>query len=74
MKMTTTMVVQGLSLWNAWARKEYDKVGYELKAAASALECAAGWAGAEAKADAAAAVAETKALGDKLVSGATWTR
>lgn len=58
----------------SWARKEYDKAGYELKAAAHGLESAAGWAGAEAKAGAAAAVADTKALGDKLVTGATWAR
>ncbi len=58
----------------SWARKEYDKAGYELKAAAHGLESAAGWAGAEAKAGASVAVAETKALGDKLASGATWAR
>ena len=58
----------------SWARKEYDKAGYELKAAAHGLENAAGWAGAEAKTGAAAAVADTKALGDKLASGATWAR
>lgn len=58
----------------SWTRKEYDKAGYELKAAAHGLESAAGWAGAEAKAGAAAAVADTKALGDKLASGATWAR
>jgi hypothetical protein len=58
----------------SWTRKEYDKAGYEFKAAAHGLQSAAGWAGAEAKAGTAAAVAETKALGDKLVSGATWTR
>ncbi|MEP7153607.1 MAG: hypothetical protein ABI856_18045 [Nitrospira sp.] len=44
------------------------------KAAAHGLESAAGWAGAEAKAGAAAAVADTKALGNKLVSGASWAR
>ena len=58
----------------SWARQEYDKVGYEFKAAAHGLESAAGWAGAEAKAGASAAVADTKALGDKLASGATWAR
>ena len=56
----------------SWIRKEYDKAGYELKAAAQGLESAAGWAGAEAKAGAVAVVADTKALGDKLASGATW--
>jgi hypothetical protein len=58
----------------SWARKEYDKVGYELKAAAHGLESAAGWAGGEAKAGASAVVADTKTLGDKLATGATWTR
>lgn len=58
----------------SWARKEYDKAGYELKAAAHGLESAAGWAGAEAKAGASAAVADTKALSDKLASGATLAR
>ena len=58
----------------SWTRKEYDKAGYELKAAAHGLESAAGWAGAESKAGASAAVADTKALGEKLASGATWAR
>ena len=56
------------------ARREYDKVGYELKASASGLASAAGWAGGEAKAGALATVAGTRALGDKLASGATWTQ
>ena len=42
--------------------------------AAHGLESAASWAGAEAKTGVAAAVDETKVLGDKLASGATWTR
>jgi len=58
----------------SWARKEYDKAGYELTAAADALESAGGWAGTEAKAGAFAVAAETRALSDKLVFGATWTR
>ncbi len=58
----------------SWARKEYNEAGHELKAAADGLESAAGWAGAEAKAGASGAVADTKALGDKLATGATWTR
>lgn len=58
----------------SWARKEYDEAGHELKAAAQGLESAAGWAGGEAQAGASAAVADTRALGDKLASGATWTR
>ncbi len=58
----------------SWTRKEYDKAGYELKAAAQGLESAAGWAGGEAQAGASATVADTRALSDKLASGATWTR
>lgn len=58
----------------SWTGKAYNKVGYELKAAAHDLGSAAGWAGAEAKAGASAVVADTQALGDKLASGATWTR
>lgn len=58
----------------SWTRKEYDKAGYELKAAAHELESASDWAGAEAKAGASAAVADTKALSDKLASGSTLAR
>lgn len=58
----------------AWAHKQYDKAGYELKAAAHGLERAADWAGGEAKAAVSAAIADTRSLGDKLVSGATWAR
>ena len=57
----------------SWTRKQYNKAGYELKAAARDLESAAGWAGAQAKAGASGAVAGTEALGDKLATGATWT-
>jgi hypothetical protein len=58
----------------SWVRKEYDKAGYELKAAAHGLESAAGWVGGEAKAGASATVANTRALGDKLAAGGAWTR
>jgi hypothetical protein len=58
----------------SWTRKDYDKAGYELKAAASGLESAAGWTGEEAKAGASATVAEARALGEKLASGGAWTR
>ncbi len=58
----------------SWAAKDYNKAGYELKAAAHGLESAAGWAGGEAKAGSAAVVADTRALGDKLISGTNWTR
>ena len=57
----------------SWTRKDYNKAGYDLKAAARDLKSAAGWAGAEAKAGASGAVAGTEALGDKLATGATWT-
>jgi hypothetical protein len=58
----------------SWARKDYDKAGYELKAASVGLESGASWAGGEAKAGASATVAETRALGDKLAAGGAWTR
>lgn len=58
----------------AWADKQYEKAGYELKAAAQSLEGAAGWAGEEVRAGASATVTDTRALGDKLASGAHWTR
>lgn len=57
----------------SWTRKEYDKTSYELKAAAHGLESATGWVGGEVKAGASATVADTRALGDKLASGVTWT-
>ena len=56
----------------AWAHRQYEKAGYELKAAAHSLESAAGWARGEAKAGVSAASADTRSLGDKLVSDATW--
>ena len=55
-------------------RKEYRQAGHELKAAARDLKNAAGWAGAEAQAGASGAVTDTEALGDKLATGAAWTR
>jgi hypothetical protein len=58
----------------SWGRKEYDKAGYELTVAADALENAGEWAGTKAKAGSSAVAAETRALGDKLEFGATWTR
>ena len=59
---------------DSWARKEYNQAGYELKAAAHGLESASGWVGAEAKKGSSTVVADTRALGDKLTSGMTWTR
>ena len=58
----------------SWARKSYDQVGYELKAAASGLESGAAWTGAEGKAAAAAASADARAIGDKLASGGVWAK
>lgn len=56
-----------------WTRKQYDKAGYELKAAAHGLEGAAGWMGDAAKAGSSKTVAGTRLLGDKLAFGAAWT-
>lgn len=58
----------------SWARKEYNKAGYELKAAAHGLENGARWVGKETQAGTSAVVAGTRELGDKLASGANWTR
>ena len=58
----------------SWARKSYDQVGYELKAAAHGLESGAAWAGTEAKAAASAATADARAIGDKLASGGVWAK
>jgi soluble cytochrome b562 len=58
----------------SWARKSYDQVGYELKAAAHGLDSGATWAGAEAKAAASAAATDARAIGDKLASGGVWAK
>lgn len=58
----------------SWARKDYNQVGYDLKAAAHGLESSARWLGGEASEGAADTVADTRVLGDKLASGASWTR
>ena len=57
----------------SFASKEFDKVGYELKASAHGLESAAGWVDEKAKSGVSATVADTRALGDKLASGGKWT-
>lgn len=57
----------------AWARKNYVKAGYELKAAAHNLESAAGWVGEKVKEGMVVTVEETRAIGTKLHSGYTWT-
>jgi hypothetical protein len=59
---------------DAWTHKQYRETGYELKAAAHSLEGAAGWMGTEVKASASTTAADTRRLGDKLSSSATWTR
>lgn len=58
----------------SWARKAYDQAGYELKAAAQGLESGAAWTGAEAKAAAATAATDARAIGDKLASGGVWAK
>ncbi|KQP39898.1 hypothetical protein [Pseudorhodoferax sp. Leaf274] len=58
----------------SWTRKAYGQAGYELKAAAQGLENAATWTGDEARMATAAATADARAVGDKLATGAHWTR
>ncbi len=58
----------------SWARREYDRVGYEFKAAAHGLESAAGWIGETAKSDISTTAADVRVLGDKLAAGGAWTR
>lgn len=58
----------------AWSRKAFDDAGYELKAAAHGLQSAAAWAGPEAAAGAAGAVADARGLGDKLSAGGVWAQ
>lgn len=58
----------------SWARKHYDNAGHELEAAVRGLENGARRVGAQAKAGASTTVADTRVLGEKLASGATWTR
>jgi len=58
----------------SWAHKDYQKTGYELKAAAHGLESGASWVGGEAKAGALTTVAGLRALRARLVSGAAYTR
>ncbi len=58
----------------SWARREFDLVGYELKAAAHGLEGAAGWIGGVAKSDISTTAADVRLLGDKLAGGSAWTR
>ena len=58
----------------SWSRKAYDDAGYELKAAAQALDSAAAWTGAEAKSAASAGVSDARTIGDKLASGGVWAK
>jgi hypothetical protein len=60
---------------DAWGSKEYHDVGYELKAAAADLQNATSWIGPRVEKDASGLVADSIAMGDKIISGATnWTR
>jgi hypothetical protein len=58
----------------SWERKDYDEAGHELHAAAQSLESGAGWLGEQARSGAAATVADTRTLGDKLSNGAKWSQ
>jgi hypothetical protein len=58
----------------SWARNEYERAGYELKAAAHALESAAGWIGGAATAGVSATVEDVRSLGNELATGGNWTR
>jgi len=58
----------------SWVRRDYDRTGYALRAAAQSLESAADWAGDKARSGAADTVTDTRALADKLAAGAGWTR
>jgi hypothetical protein len=69
--------VLALSHWaraaRAWAKKQPQEAGSELKAAAQHAEHAASWLGGE-LAGVRAAAAEAAAVGDKLATGASCTR
>lgn len=52
----------------AWSHKRYKQAGAELKAAAGRLESAAAWTGGQAKAAAAAAVSDARALGREIAN------
>jgi len=58
----------------SWTHREYAEAGDELKRAGYELKSAAGWAGTKATVGASAVAAGTEALGDKLATGASWTR
>ena len=58
----------------SWASKDYREADHGLDSAAHSLHNAAIWSGKQAAAAAGATVADTKALGGKLVSGAAYTR
>lgn len=63
-----------VSASESWLKKEFKRAGAELEAAAQHVENAAAWVGAEVRAGALAGAADARALGDKLRSGAAWTR
>ncbi|MDO5626626.1 MAG: hypothetical protein Q4G71_18300, partial [Pseudomonadota bacterium] len=58
----------------AFAHKEYEQAGYELKAAAQSLQGAAQWGSAQTRAAAQSADASARTVGDKLAGGGVWAR
>jgi hypothetical protein len=58
----------------AWSHKAYDSAGYELKAAAHAVQGAATWCEDKIKSAASAAATGARDIGDKLASGGVWAR
>lgn len=55
--------------YEAWDKKEFQKAGNELKAAATLVENGASWIGAEAKASAVAAIRDSRLVAGKLIEG-----
>jgi hypothetical protein len=64
-----------LKAYDAWGRKEYTNVGYEIKAAAGSIKNSAMWADRRLDEDASGSVSSSIAMGNKIISGAAdWTR
>ena len=64
-----------LKAYDAWVRKEYTNVGYEIKAAAGSIKNSAMWADRRLDKDASGSVSSSIAMGNKIISGAAdWTR
>ena len=53
---------------DAWVSKEYHYAGYELKATAADLQNATSWIGPRVEKDASGSVADSIAMGDKIIS------